>query len=158
MVVLACLVAVTTIALLVNAPKKEAVRVWFVRSTNELGEKKLVFEGTNGLGTQLDFAVGLYSGTEPQMKSLHAGWPDYDWTIVHTRPRTNFSFALKSPPKEVSYYVMWTPYENPLATTRGGKFRSACYNFLRRHGMSGLADRSIRGIDRHYIPSTDIKE
>ena len=41
-VALACVVAVTIIALLAKAPRKEPVTVRFVRSTNEMGIKKLI--------------------------------------------------------------------------------------------------------------------
>ena len=59
---LAGVVAVVTIALLAIAPKKEPVRVWFVRATNEAGVKKLVFEGTNALTREVTFSAYVVPG------------------------------------------------------------------------------------------------
>src|SRR5690348_12894961 len=104
-IVLACVVAVITIVLLAIPPKKEPVKVWFVRATNELGVKKLVLEGTNGLPREIQFAVFVFTGGVHQAKPT-AGFDEfYDWTNLAVDVGTNIYFTVSAPAKDVPYYV-----------------------------------------------------
>jgi hypothetical protein len=155
---LACVVAVTIVALLPETPKKEPVAVWFVRSTNELGEKKLVFEGTTGIPGQVAVFAGVFPGAVPPAKTQALMRPWYDYTFAASASGTNFYFTLKAPPKDVRFYVMWESHEIRRPATGWGRFRLGCYSFFNAHNMPRLARRFDAQAGGHYIPSAEIKE
>src|SRR2546423_1046846 len=103
MIGLACVVAVVTIVLLANAPRKEPVRVWFVRATNEGGEKRLVFEGTNGMAGAIEFDCYVILGAIPRAKPTTNISAIYRMNIGSVAARTHFDFALDAPRKDVPY-------------------------------------------------------
>jgi hypothetical protein len=142
---------VTVIALLTETPKKEPVAVWFVHSTNEMGEKKLVFEGTNGTSRPIEFISCVVTG-----EVRHRGF--YDASTVCPSAGTNFDFTVKMPPKDAPYYVRWEVRDHPLFVRPWNRFRVACGNFFRAHGMPALAGRFYPTARWHYIFPTDIKE
>jgi hypothetical protein len=170
---------VTTIALLAIAPRKEPVRVWFVRFTNSAGFKllvsqgsngipihtirpagyeQLVFEGMNGLSRQIEFSASVFTGAIPQAKAPVGSRTIYDWTMEYPAAGRSFSFTLDAPSNDVPYYVVWEFHDNTRALTRWGRFRMGCYNFFRTRGMYWLAGRFIPKTKAHYIPSTELKE
>jgi hypothetical protein len=157
-VALACVVAVTIIALLANTPKNQPVTVRFVRSTNELGIKKLVFEGMNGLPREIKLFAGVVTGAIHHAKAPAPVDPVYGWTITIPAAGTNFYFTLEAPSNDVPYYVMWWFYDIGSFATRWGRLRMGCRDFFRTHGMPRLAERFAFTADVHYIPSTEIKE
>jgi hypothetical protein len=179
MVALACVVAVTTIALLSLTPKKEPVKVRFVGSTNSVGRKylllkgtkgvprssesfvgpkHLVFQGTNGLARQVNLCAGLVRGVILEDNAL-TGLPTFfDTTGVSAPTGTNFYFALKAPSDDVPYVVMWYFYDFPPRATRWERFRMGCQDFFVAHGMPALARRLVPPAETHFIPSTEIKE
>ena len=157
-VVLACVVVVITIVLLALAPKQEPVKVWFVRATNELGEKTLVFEGTNGAPKQLYYAACVSTGNVRHPSMPPGLRPGYNLISSVGAARTNFSFTLNAPSNGVPYPVMWRFADMRPAQTRWERFRMACFNFFSNHHMPALANRFVPAIHWHYIPSTEIKE
>jgi hypothetical protein len=157
-VVLACVVAVVTIALLATPPKPEPVKVWFVRATNEAGVKKLVFEGTNGIPKRIEFVAVAVTGAIRQIKMPVGPDLPYSGTNNYASGGTIFSFTMKAPPKDVPYFVMWKFYDVESPKTRWWRFRVGCCNFLGAHGMPNVADRLFPWVEQHYIPSSEIKE
>ena len=155
---LAVVVALVTIVLLTNAPKQEPVRVWFVRATNELGEKKLVFEGTNGLPRGIAYSACVITGAIHHAEMSEEWTPYSDGIKTNAAARATFTFALEAPPKDAPYYVSWWFEGTNGPTTRWGKFRMACFDFLGTHGMYGLANRFAPVVESHLIPSSEIKE
>jgi len=158
LIALAVVVAVVTIALLAILPKKKPVKVWFVRATNELGEKKLVFEGTNGIPRSIEFRACVVTGVTVYAQAPAVPYPNYDWTTDYPGAGTNFYFTLKAPPKDVPYFVECGFRDVGIASTRWGRFRWRCYDFLFTHGMRRLAERFDSRHELQYIPSTEIKE
>src|SRR5437762_14372749 len=77
---LACVVAVITIVFLATAPKPEPVKVWFVRSTNEMGEKKLFFQGTNGIPKQVYYVACVATGAVRHARMPSGLRPGYNLT------------------------------------------------------------------------------
>ena len=71
---------------------------------------------------------------------------------------TNFTFTLDAPPKDVPYYVEWVPYYNSRPATRWERFRMGCFYFFSAHGMPVLARPFAAPLEKHYIPSTEIKQ
>jgi len=157
-VALACVVAVVTIVLLATPPKPEPVKVWFVRATNVLGEKKLVFEGTNGSPREIVAFAVVVTGSAGSAKAPAGPVPSYDVSRAEAAVRTSFTLALATPPKDVPYRVMWWFDDIHYPQTREGRFRKACCYFFVNHGMPALARRFARKPDVHYIPSSEIKE
>jgi hypothetical protein len=157
-VALACVVAVTIIALLANTPKKEPVKVWFVRATNEMGEKKLVFQGTNGIARTMVCFTDVVTGATHHAKAPTSLRPSYDLALINAAAGTSFTFTLSAPPKGAPYYVEWSFHETPRVSTRWGRFRTGCCNFFIDHGMPRLARRFAPTPETHYIPSTEFKE
>ena len=157
-VVLAGVVAVTVIALLALTPKKEPVRVWFVGYTNDMGQKRLVFGGSNSLPRQIGFSVCVFTGEIHHAKAPADLEPYNDWVVGGRTEEGSFPFTLYVPPKGVPYYVAWALYQTPPSTTRWWRFRMGCGRFFARHGMPRLARRVAPKPDTHYIPSTEIKE
>jgi len=155
---LAVVVAVITIVLLAIPLEKEPVRVWFVRATNELGVKKLVFEGTNGLTNRITYYAYLSPGSKRHVTTPGAWDSYYDLASGVKGAGESFTFTLKPPPKEVPYYVKWSFDGNPWRATRSGGFRMRCYSFLLTHGWYRLADHLKPTPKFHYIPSSEIKE
>ena len=155
---MACVVAVITIALLANAPKPEPVRVWFVRATNELGETKLIFEGTNGSSREIVLLAIANTGAVVQAKRPRPFRPPVDATTVRAAEGTNFNFTLKAPSNDVLYYVMWLFHERGLRPTLWQRSRATSSDFLYAHRMPRLAVRIQPTLEEHYIPSTEIKE
>jgi len=80
--VLACVVVVIAFVLLASAPKPEPVKVWFVRATNELGVRKLVFEGTNGLPRPIVLITLATTGAVHHAKIVTRLHPVYDWPVT----------------------------------------------------------------------------
>src|SRR5690242_13354851 len=133
-VALACVVAVTIVALLPETPKKEPVRVWFVRSTNEMGTNKLVFRGTNSIAREIAFSAWLFTGAIPHGKAQADADLFIDVTYDSVAARTNFYFALNAPPNAVPYYVEWKFVDLWRPKTRWYIFRLECCNFFCAHG------------------------
>ena len=158
LIALAAVVAVVMIMLLANAPKPEPVKVWFVRATNEAGVKKLVFEGTNGGKTEFRVSADVVPVVVDHSNTTEIGPPAWDGFGVAMAPGTSVVFTLKAPPKAMSYYVTWSYYGELKATTGWARFRIACFNFFRAHGMPRLAWRFAPRAKFHTIPSTEIKE
>jgi hypothetical protein len=158
LLVLACVVAVTTIALLAITPKKEPVKVWFVRSTNASGVKTLVFQGTNGVPTQILFYADVFTNAPLQAKAAHALGPVNGWTRTNVPAGTNFILTLEAPPNNVPYYVVWAFSETGPPATLWGRFRRAGHDFFKAHGMPGLSRRFGHSGEAHSIPSTEITE
>jgi hypothetical protein len=157
-VVLACVVVVTTIALLASAPKKEPVKVWFVCSTNYGHHEKLVFEGTNGLPEGIGFSAGVVTGTMPRAKTPTDSLTYYHWTHTISAAGTNFDFALVAPLKDVPYYVVWEFHGIGNPETRWEKFRIWFRDAFVGLGLGRPAKHSERPTHVHYIPSSEIKE
>jgi len=155
---LAVVVAVIATVLLAIPPKKEPVKVWFVRATNELGVKKLVFEGTNGIPREIEAFANVLTGTVDPTKTPPGPDPVYDWTNATVSAGTNFYFALKAPQKDVPYCVMWQFHDIWSPPTRWGRFRVGCYLFFKDHGMPSLAQRFVSTLHVQSIPSTEFKE
>jgi hypothetical protein len=162
--VLVCAVVVTTIALLAIAPKREPVRVWFVRSTNVKGVKTLVFEGTNGTARAIWYNAYI---TTDLAASSHPPWPPavanntvgYNDTAGGTNIAggRSFTFNLADPPEQPAWRVVWWFGDyHAIAPWEVRRYR--LWLFLRSHGMRALAGRVQRGPLMHYIPSTEIKE
>jgi len=143
---------------LLSAPIHEAVSVWFVRSTNEVGEKQLVFKGTNGFSIQILFYADVFTNAayptraRPRMNHVNG------WTRTNVVAGTSFDFTLKTPTSDVPYYVVWAYHETGPAATRWEKVRIALHDFFRDHGMPTLSRRFGRTGDAHSIASTEIKE
>ena len=155
---LACLVTVTMIALLARAPKNKSGAIWFVGFTNYDGQKRLVFQGTNGNPGQRLFAA-LGTGAVPQAKDWSSRPPAlFDATTGSAPPGTNFYFTLKVPTNSTPYYVAWDLYDSPPRVTRWGKVRSWFYRLFNTHGMPGFALRFAVNPEPHYILSTECKE
>src|ERR1043166_847574 len=153
---LACVVAAATIALLASAPKPEPVRVWFVRATNELGVKKLVFEGTNGLPRQVLICYDVFRGAS-RAKTRRQLWDTYSpGTSIDAPAATNFHFALKAPSNGVPFHVEWTFFGASRRMTRWGTFRKVCEDFFDIHDKPRMANRFAPHVDVHYIPSSEI--
>ena len=151
-------VAVVTIVLLANAPKSEPVKVWFVRATNEGGEKKLVFEGTNGCSGRIIFSAYVVPGAPP-----HGTAPVFlvvadNSIFTHASARATFSFTLRAPANDVSYYVAWEYRDIVSHFSRWNSFRRECHNFFLRQGMDRAAKHFTSPTEPHYILSTEIKE
>jgi len=155
---LAVVVAVATIALLATPPKPEPVRVWFVRATNELGVKKLVFEATNGFPRGMVFYAGVFTGAIPHPKTQAPDYPVDGGIFALPAAGANFSFTLNAPSNDAPYFVTWEFQETKSLATRWGRFQMRCYDFCNAHGMTGLAGRFAAWRSVHYIPSTEIKE
>ena len=157
-VVLACVVAVITIVLLANAPKKEPVKVWFVRSTNELGLKKLVFQATNGLPTDITLSAWVVTGETTHAKAPGYLIPSYGAFFPLLFAGRSSDFALDAPPNDVTYHVEWMFDDMGRVSMRREGLRSRCFKFFNTHGMPHLADRFVPKTEVHCIPSTEIKE
>jgi hypothetical protein len=165
MVALGCVVAVTTVALLSLTPKKEPVKVWFVRSTNELGTNKLVFQGTNGISGEIEYFACVITNsirhTDPRLRdpeTLNEVRPFYSELTRRAASGETFYFNLEVPPKGTSYYLMWASDDRGQTATPWRRFRMVCYDFFRGHGMGRIAERFAPRIEMHYIPSTEFKE
>jgi hypothetical protein len=157
-VALACVVAVTTIALLATPPKPEPVKVWFVRATNELGERKLVFQGTNGIRGGIIYTACIPTNSRLIPRVVFSGEVYHSYVTSRAEAGENFTFTLNAPPKGAVYNVMWWFDDIPFHKTRWGRLGGACYDFFRTHGMRDLAGRFVTTPELHYIPSTEIKE
>jgi hypothetical protein len=157
-VALACVAAVTIIALLANTPKNEPVTVRFVRSTNEMGEKKLVFEGTNGLprGIMYSALVTMTSAAAVRTGNWSPLYHDPAYGVAS--PGRPFKFSLDAPPKDTDWGVLWGFSEHGHAPTRWEKVRTGCSLFLTKHGMRTLARHFADPGHTRYIPATDLKE
>jgi hypothetical protein len=155
---LACVVAVVTIVLLATPPNTEPVKVWFVRATNELGEKKLVFEGTNALPRGVVVSACFLTSAIPPGKAQVELRPLYDTAKLFTAAGTNFHFTLYSPPKDVSYAVTWGVDDIGAPMTLSWKPRLACHKFFLARGMTRMAIRFSPTPELHYIPASEIKE
>ena len=158
LIALAVVVAVVTIVFLANAPKREPVKVWFVRATNEAGVKMLVFEGTNAFPRHIFLGAAVVTGAIHQAKRPDI-YSSYDrGTNPYVAAGTNFYFTLNAPPKVIPYWVLWSSLDNPHVSTPWETLRWRCYDFLGTHGMPRLADHFAPSPNFHYIPSSEIKE
>ena len=156
--VLACVVAVITIVLLANAPKKEPVKVWFVRSTNELGLKKLVFQATNGLPTDITLSAWVVTGETTHAKAPGYLIPSYGAFFPLLFAGRSSDFALDAPPNDVTYHVEWMFDDMGRVSMRREGLRSRCFKFFNTHGMPRLGRCIYPPTVTRYISSTEIKE
>ena len=158
LIALAVVVAVVTVVLLATPPKPEPVKVWFVGTTNEGGVKRLVFEGTNGMPTQIEFTVCVATGVVYNGDTV-VDWRNvYSEDIVTSNSGAKVHLAPLAPPNDASYCVMWWFKDALHPTPRWEGFRWRCNEFLSAHGMPRLAARFVPAPKTHYIPSTSIKE
>ena len=157
-VVLACVVAGTIIALLANAPKNPPVAVWFAQSTNLSGHKWLVFQGTNGTTRGIRYHAHLVTDSIRPPKTMGHLRSFSSQAAGAARAGESFSFTLEALPKEVPYHVTWFFYDQMPPATRWERFRTGCFDFFRAHGMYGLARRFMPTPKEHFIPSTEFKE
>jgi hypothetical protein len=158
LVALACVVAVITIALLASAPKPEPVKVWFVRATNELGVKKLVFEGTNSIPREIRVFAFVLPAAMGDTNTLTGLPPDTGGGSIKVPPGERFTFTLEVPPRVTLYYVSWEFDDTARELTRWGRLQTGCYNFFSAHGMPRVAARFAPPAHTHIIPSSEIKE
>ena len=157
-VVSAGVVAVIMIALLAIPPKEEPVNVWFVRATNEAGERRLVFEGTNGTAREGALLVGVIIGAAPYVETVETMGTPFDAKRTHIAPGTKASITLKAPATNVSFHVVWAFQAGPRHATPWQRLDLACYNFFRRNGMPSLAKRFWPTPEFHYVPPFEINE
>lgn len=156
-VALACVVAVTTMALLARTPKNKSGAIRFVGFTNYDGQKRLVFKVTNGIPGQ-NFLATLGTGAIPQAKDWSRPPAFIDAATGSAPPGTNFCFTLRVPSNDIPYYVTWHFYDSPPRRTRWWRVRSWFYRFFDTRGMPSLALRFAVRPELHYIPSTECKE
>src|SRR5438874_1866661 len=116
------------------APTKCPVKVWFARSTNESGEKKIVFQGTNGTSGAIYLFAGVFTGSIG-----HSMVMAYTTSVVPAAE--TFTFALDAPAKDLPYFVMWSFHCMGVVSRRWVRFQTACFMFFFARGMPRLAGR-----------------
>jgi hypothetical protein len=158
MVASACVVAVTIIALLTKSQKKGVVTVRFVRSTNELGVKKFVFEGTNGIPRPITYYAGVSTNMISNSKTLAGLGPFPSLTMGDASATGTFLFCLEPPQDGVEWRVIWFFTDQAKSQSPWERLNEGCSALFRTIGMPKLARRFRRGPEVHYIPSTEIKE
>jgi len=123
-----------------------------------MGEKKLVFEGTNGTPRLIYYVACVATGAGRQATIPSGLRLGYGLTSSVVDVQTNFYLTLNAPPNNLPYYVMWRFQQLRPAQTRWERSRLACFNFFRAHGMPRIAGRFLGLPPWQYIPSTEIKE
>jgi len=155
---LTTLLALALAALFLKALTNEPVSVKLVFSTNDNGQRKLIFEGTNGLPRRIAYVARIMRIGTSATQAIHLANVYHETAYGNIWEERTFRFSLDVPTNDVSWYMMW--YFNDLDRTpsRLEMARLNCYVFLADHHM-GILARPFAGRDnRHFIPSTDLKE
>ena len=158
LIALAVVVAVTTIALLTNAPRKEPVKVSLIRAAGAPGHKVLILEATNGTARPIQLTIGVCTGATHPAKTGGGRPMAHNGMSVEVAGRTTSLYSLLQPPKDTPYYVAWEFRPVWTPATRWERCRMACLKFFLAHGMPAPAEHFAPARHVGHISSTDIKE
>lgn len=155
---LAYVFALALAVLFVKPRAPEPVSVRFLGSTNDNGQKKLLFEGTNGLTNMIRYVAFIAWSPTNEPQSIRFIFLGQRMGSYAAGPRETFKFSLDAPPKNTDWHVSWSYSDPAHAPTRMEKIHARCYDFFMEHHMPILARPLKAGIHMYSIPSTDLKD
>jgi len=154
----ACVLAITLVALLLRPLPPEPVTVKFLCSRNDNGKKVLVFIGTNGLPTPITFYSHLRIPTRDELllpipisRGSYAASADIGAGAI-------FTFSLAMPRTSTNSVVDWYFLDPAHVPTRWEKLRLRCCIFLALHHLRPVARLLIDRRGYHTILPSELKE
>ena len=157
-VVLAGALAIVLAVLFLKAPSPEPVSIKFVRSTDWLGSKALVFKGTNGLPRTMLYHAYVVPDSIPRSKYESSLARHNISNGAPVEAGKAFTFFLQTPPDRTDWYVVWWFTDTRRPVTRLESFRTRCAEFFRAHGMRKLEKRFGLWADAHFLSPSELKE
>ena len=155
---LACVLSTAVVIYVLVPPATEPVMVAFLHATNYNGNKRLVFQLTNGTARAIYY--NAYTTTNLTASS-HPLSPPVIYkgaaSALNIAPGGTVTFSLPAPPREPAWRIVWW-FGDLRRMTPWDERRLRFSVFLWHHGMESLAGRIQPANRKHYISPADLNE